>query len=271
MKNKLKRFFNKLNMKFFFGKYKNEYLYINQKPDFKDYILKFLFIFIILNLTLSIVFINIFNTIILSFIITVFLINEILLNIKKLNYENYILSQLTIYVSQMAMIINYNNVYSSIKEVRNYLEEPLRSDLDLVISNIDSGKSILESFSNFNQKYNNRIITLFNQTLELFDEHGNSDANTVLHIISEEMNMLKIKKDKFFKYKKEWRLNFYVVVVLCLTMPIILRSMISDIYTNFMASFGSLIMIGVLVMNLLVIKKVEIIYRDQSIGEGGYK
>ncbi|MFV0249707.1 MAG: hypothetical protein ACK5HP_01535 [Bacilli bacterium] len=134
MKNKIKRFLNKLNMKFFFGKYKNEYLYINQKTDFKDYILKFLFIFIILNLTLSIIFINILNTIILSFIITVFLINEILLNIKKLNYEKYILSQLTIYVSQMAMIINYNNVYSSIKEVKNYLEEPLRSDLDVKYS-----------------------------------------------------------------------------------------------------------------------------------------
>lgn len=70
----------------------------------------------------------------------------------------------------------------------------------------------MESFNYFNQKYNNRIITLFNQTLELFDEHGNSDANTVLHIISEEMNMLKIKKDRYLKFKREWRLNFYVVI-----------------------------------------------------------
>lgn len=271
MKNKLKRFLNKLNMKFFFGKYKNEYLYINQKTDFKDYILKFLFIFIILNLTLSIIFINIFNTIILSFIITVFLINEILLNIKKLNYENYILSQLTIYVSQMAMIINYNNVYSSIKEVRNYLEEPLRSDLDLVISNIDSGKSILESFSNFNQKYNNKIITLFNQALELFDEHGNSDANTVLHIISEEMNMLKIKKDRYLKFKKEWRLNFYVVIFLCLSMPMILKLMIPAIYISYMSSFGKWVMSAIFLVNLFIIRKTEAIYRNQSIGEGGSK
>ena len=85
------------------------------------------------------------------------------------------------------------------------------------------------------------------------------------------MNMLKIKKDKFFKYKKEWRLNFYVVAILSLTMPLILRAMIPDIYNNYMASFGSLIMIGVLLMNLFVIKKVETIYRDQSIGEGGYR
>lgn len=33
----------------------------------------------------------------------------------------------------MAMLINYNNVYSSIKEVRSYLDEPLKIDLDLVI------------------------------------------------------------------------------------------------------------------------------------------
>ena len=54
-------------------------------------------------------------------------------------------------------------------------------------------------------------------------------------------------------------------------MPLILRAMIPDIYTNYMASFGSLVMIGVLVMNLFIIKKVETIYRDQSIGEGGYR
>ena len=59
--------------------------------------------------------------------------------------------------------------------------------------------TIIEAFEEFNEKYNNRTITLFNQTLELFDEHGDSDAGTVLQIISEEMNMLKVKKDKFIK------------------------------------------------------------------------
>ena len=47
--------------------------------------------------------------------------------------------------------------------------------------------------------------------------------------------------------------------------------MIFDIYSDFMASFGSIVMIGVLLLNLFVINKVELIYRDQSIGEGGYK
>lgn len=62
--------------------------------------------------------------------------------------------------------------------------------------------TITDAFKEFNERYNNRTITLYNQTLELFDEHGDSDAGTVLQIISEELNMLKIKKDKFFKYKR---------------------------------------------------------------------
>ena len=85
------------------------------------------------------------------------------------------------------------------------------------------------------------------------------------------MNVLKVKKDKFLRFKKEWRLNFYVVVVLCLVMPLILKAMIPDIYNDFMGSFGTIVMIGIIIMNLFVIKKVEMIYRDQSIGEGGYK
>ena len=269
MKNKIRKLLDRLNNIFFFGKYKKTYSYINQKPDLKEYILKFTIIFIILNVALSIIFPNIFNTIFLSFVITVFFINKIILNSKKLNYENYILSQLTIYISQMAMLINYNNIYSSIKEATKFLEDSIKSDLEKVIRNIDSGKTILESFNEFNEKYNNKIVTLFNQMLELFDEHGNSDANTVLHLISEEMNMLKIKKDKFLKYKKEWRLNFYVVVFLCLSMPIILKWMIPTIYLAFMYSFGKWVMTGIFLVNLFIIKKTEAIYRNQSIGEGG--
>ena len=126
-----------------------------------------------------------------------------------------------------------------------------------VINNINKGKKINKSFENFNRKYNNRTVTLFNQTLELFDEHGDSDAGTVLQIISEELNMLKIKKDKFLKYKKEWRLNFYVIAILSLVMPLILRAMIPDIYSEFMNSFGTIVMIIVLAINLYVIKKVN--------------
>lgn len=269
--NKVKQFFKNISDKFFFGRYKSTYDYINIKSSKKEYIIKFIFTFIIIASFLFLLFNNLYYALGISFILTIFFLNEIILNNKKIGYESYILSQLTIYTSQISLLVGYNNIYASLKEVTKFLDYPVKSDLENVITKIDSGVNITESFKDFNEKYNNRTITLYNQTLDLFNEHGDSDAGTVLEIISEEMNMLKIKKDKFFKYKKEWRLNFYVVVVLCLIMPIILRAMILEIYTDFMASFGSLIMVGVLVMNLLVIKKVETIYRDQSIGEGGYK
>lgn len=268
---KIKKFYNNINNKFFFGRYKSTYDYINKKSGIKEYIIKFIFLFLIIASFLFLMFNNLYYALGISFVLTIFFLNEVILNNKKIGYESYILSQLTIYTSQISLLVGYNNIYASLKEVIKFLDYPVKNDLEEVIKKIDSGISITESFKDFNTKYNNRTITLYNQTLDLFNEHGDSDAGTVLEIISEEMNMLKIKKDKFFKYKKEWRLNFYVVVVLCLIMPLILRSMILEIYTDFMASFGSLVMIGVLVMNLLVIKKVETIYRDQSIGEGGYK
>lgn len=268
---KIKTFFNNINNKYFFGRYKGTYKYINKESNIKEYIIKFIFIYALISCFLFLLFNNLYYALGISFVVTIFFLNEVILNSKKISYESYILSQLTIYTSQMSLLVAYNNIYSALKEVVSFLDYPVRDDLENVIRKIDSGVSITESFNEFNEKYNNRTITLYNQTLELFDEHGDSDAGTVLQIISEEMNMLKIKKDKYFKYKKEWRLNFYVVAILSLVMPLILRAMIPDIYTNYMASFGSLVMIGVLVMNLFIIKKVETIYRDQSIGEGGYR
>lgn len=268
---KIKDFFIRFNNRFLYGQYNNTYKYINKKSTLKEYIIKFIFIYVILVLFLYLLFDSFIYSLIISLVLTIFFINSILLNNKKIGYESYILSQLTIYTSQMSLLVSYNNIYSSLKEVVNFLDYPVKNDLIDVIDRINKGASINEAFFDFNKKYNNRTITLFNQTLELFDEHGDSDAGVVLQIISEEMNMLKIKKDKFFKYKKEWRINFYVVVILSLIMPLILRMMIFDIYSDFMASFGSLVMIGVLLLNLFVINKVELIYRDQSIGEGGYK
>lgn len=266
---KIKNIISKISEKLFYGKYNQTYSYINKQSSIYEYLIKFLMVYIIIAIIFYLIFNNIIYTAVVSFILTIFFINEIILNTKKINYESFILSQLTIYTSQVSLLISYNNIYSSLKEVQAFLKYPLNEDINKVIYNIDQGMKISEAFEEFNKKYNNRTITLFNQTLELFDEHGNSDAETVLQIISEEMNMLKIKKDKYFKYKKEWRLNFYVVIFLCLSMPLILKLMICDIYNNFMASFGSIMMIVVIIINLLIIKKVENIYRDQSIGEGG--
>ena len=98
-----------------------------------------------------------------------------------------------------------------------------------------------------------------------------SFSSNVLHIISEELNDLKIKKDKFYKFKKEWRLNFYVVVFMCLSMPILLKITMPDIYLSFMNSFGSMIMAIIILINLFIINKVEKVYSDLSIGEEGYR
>lgn len=268
---KFNHVFNKINDMFLYGRYKETYNYINEESNIKEYITKLLFIFTIISIFLFLLFNSLFYSLIISFILSIFFLNEIVLNIKKINYETYILSQLNIYTSQVSLLVSYNNIYSSLKEVLNFVENPIKDDLKNVIKKIDGGKKINKAFEEFNKKYNNRTVTLFNQTLELFDEHGDSDAGTVLQIISDELNMLKIKKDKFLKYKKEWRLNFYVIAILSLAMPLVLRAMIPDIYAEFMSSFGTIIMIIVLGINLFVIKKVETIYRDQNIGEGGYR
>ena len=272
MFNKIKFFFKNINNKYFFGKYsKDIYFFQNKNIKFKNYILKFIFIYIVVFIFLTLILPNLIHSMILAFLITVFLINQIILNAKKIEYQRFVLSQLTIYASQMSMFITYNNVYSSLKETLKFLNYPIKEDLEKVIKNIENGKTILESFVDFNAKYNNKTITLFNQSLNLFDDYGSSDAGNILHLISEELNHIKIKKDRFYRFKKEWRLNFYVVVFMCLSMPIILNLTMSDIYNSFMESFGLVIMILIIVFNLFIINKIEKLYADLSIGEEGYR
>lgn len=270
MKKKLKNFVRNINKIMFYQKYKRTYNYMLQKTSFKEYIIKFVIVLIITSASMYLIFPKVIYTLIIGFITTVFYINQIYLNSKKINYEKYLLTQLTIYTSQMSLLLTFNNVYKSLNDVVKFLGEPIKSDIIKVIKQIEIGNSITTSFKDFNEKYNNKTISLFNQTLEIFDNHGDRDSEEVLHNISEELNMLKIRKDKYLKYKKEWRVNFYVVLFLCMSMPIILKAMIPTIYLDFMKSIGNAVMIGIVIVNLFIINKVEKTYRNQNIGEGGY-
>lgn len=269
---KLKSILNNINNKYFFGKYsKDIYHFQNKSIKLKDYLLKFIIIYAVTLVGLILIFPNIIHSLILSFIITIFLINQIILNAKKIEYQRFELSQLTIYANQVSMFITYNNVYSSLKETVKFLSHPIKKDLEKVIINIDNGETINNAFLEFNEKYNNKTITLFNQSLDLFDDFGSSEAGKILHLISDELNHVKIKKDRFYRFKKEWRLNFYVVVFMCLAMPIILKMTIPDIYINFMQSFGMIVMLAIFIFNLFIINKTEKVYADLSIGEEGYR
>lgn len=81
--NKIKRFFNNLSNKFFFGKYRNTYEYINKKTSKLEYLLKFIFIFIVIVAFLYLLFNNWLYSLIVSFVLTIFFINEIVLNNKN--------------------------------------------------------------------------------------------------------------------------------------------------------------------------------------------
>ena len=54
--NKIKKFFRNLNNKFFFGKYKTTYKYINKESNLKEYIIKFLFIYSLITCFLFLLF-----------------------------------------------------------------------------------------------------------------------------------------------------------------------------------------------------------------------
>ena len=127
--NKIKKFFRNLNDKFFFGKYKTTYKYINKESNLKEYIIKFLFIYSLITCFLFLLFNSILFALGISIIVTIFFLNEVVLNAKKISYETYILSQLTIYTSQVSLLVSYNNIYSSLNEVVRFLDYPVKNEV----------------------------------------------------------------------------------------------------------------------------------------------
>lgn len=273
-KNKIKNgpkksFLQRLNEKYFYGSYKRQSAYIGQSIEFKQYLTYFIKYLLISGIAMYLVFPNIFYTFISSVIISFYLMNEVSMNAKKISYEYFLLCELCNYTQNMSLLLKTNNVYNSLEKVLEYVENPIKKDLENVVEKIDDGMSVVEAFQDFNEKYNYRTVTLFNQTLDLIDTQGNSESQSMLYLISKELGDIRIKKDRFLKFKKEWRAQYYVVLLLCLVLPILLKYMISDIYTEYMNAWGNYVMFAVIGLNLYIISKVEGIYRNQDIGDGG--
>ncbi|MFI3307642.1 MAG: hypothetical protein R3Y21_03655 [Mycoplasmatota bacterium] len=231
----------------------------------KNYYCFFIFVFI-LNI---IVYFYLLNSYILSFIIsiitTLFYINFIFLNQKKIKYETFINNQITIYISQTSMLINFNNVYLSLKKILPFLSGSFAVDLNKVIKNLET-KTLEESFVFFNEKYDNKLLTQFNKSLVLLDNNGDSKANEMLFSISKQYNSINILKDKFLIFKKEIKINYYIVLLLSLSIPFMLKITIPSIYNSFNNDVGKYILFLIFLIDLMITKKIENYYSNQKVG-----
>lgn len=262
-------FFQRLNEKYFYESYRKQSEAAGRNLSVTQYLANFVKYFVILFVGLFLIFPSWVYALIWALICTIFMMNEISLNSKKMSYDSFVLSELCNYTQQMSLLLKTNNVYNSLVAVLSFVSDPIKSDLEEVVKRIDQGKSVKEAFIPFNEKYNYRIVTLYNKTLSLIDNQGDSRSENMLYLISQELGSLRIKKDRFLRFKKEWRTQFYIVLVLCMVLPVMLKYMIPDIYIGYMTEMGNYIMFGVILVNMYVIRKVEEIYRNQDIGDGG--
>ena len=77
---RIKTFFNNINNKYFFGRYKGTYKYINMESNIKEYIIKFIFIYALIFCFLFLLFNNLYYALGISFVVTIFFLNEVILN-----------------------------------------------------------------------------------------------------------------------------------------------------------------------------------------------
>ena len=269
-KNKVKQsFFEKLNEKYFFESYRRQNEAAGRRLTGKQYFAAFIKYFVILFVGLYLIFPSPWYALASAIVCTIFMMNEISMNSKKMSYDYFVLCELCNYTQNMSLLLRTNNVYNALNACLKFVANPIKKDLQEVIKKIDNNMSVKDAFQEFNEKYNYRTVTLFNQTLDLIDRQGDSKSESMLYLVSKELGDIRIKKDRFLRFKREWRTQFYIVLVLCMVLPVLLKYMIPDIYVGYMQDMGNYIMFGVIIVNMFVIKKVEGIYRNQDIGDGG--
>lgn len=267
---KKKSFFQKLNEKYFYESYRQKNEDIGQPLTIKQYLAYFVKYLIISFIGMYLIFPSLLYAIICSIVLAIFILNEVSMNAKVMGYEYYCLCELCNYTQNMTSLLRTNNVHNALVACCDFIGEPIRTDIIDALHKIDDDKmSVKDAFQPFNEKYNYRTVSLFNQTLDLIDQQGSSKAQSMLNLVSRELSDIRVKKDRYLKFKKEWRTQFYIILVLCMVLPIMLKYLIPDIYIGYMEDMGNYIMFGVILVNMYVIKKIEGIYRNQDIGDGG--
>lgn len=158
---------------------------------------------------------------------------------KKRKHKNTILNAISVYISTTANLsMTFGNPVTAYKEMlkRNYIGEPIRSDVERLVLMVESNIPLKIAFKEFERKYdNNPYLKLFHQNLVVLAEKG-GDQSKSLFSISADYDAMLSKRHNFFNEKQKHKSNIYVQAAMALSTPIIFLILLNEYYQIFLSS-----------------------------------
>jgi tight adherence protein B len=189
-----------------------------------------------------------------------FAVPNVMLFYKKRKRKDKLLSEIGSYINSLANLFStYGNVYQALIQVRELIDEPIRSDVDNVILKLENNLSLKEAFEEFNEKYNNVLLKLFHDTLVLIDENG-GQMDDVLIKLARNYDEAMIRRNERRVAKTPKRKSFYALMKYLIAIPILFMTFSFEYYENFVLSIPGKIMflliIGVGIFSAYSIEKI---------------
>jgi tight adherence protein B len=189
-----------------------------------------------------------------------FAVPNVMLFYKKRKRKDKLLSEIGSYINSLANLFStYGNVYQALIQVRELIDEPIRSDVDNVILKLENNLSLKEAFEEFNEKYNNVLLKLFHDTLVVIDENG-GQMDDVLIKLARNYDEAIFRRNERRVAKTPKRKSFYALMKYLIAIPILFMTFSFEYYENFVLSIPGKIMflliIGVGIFSAYSIEKI---------------
>lgn len=204
--------------------------------------------FIISTVYLSYLTNNVIYSIIMSVVLTAFLLFVFIVPNRKLRRYQGNLQDLLKYVTNMIFFLQTgSNVLSALENVKKTVGEDVKKDIEKTIRKLKEGAEL--DTSHF-KKYEFPALDQFHQNLFIKYEQG-GDAKDLFSQIQGNMVFELKKRDELRKKRTGLALNIYILLGLVWLMGLILRLVVTDLWFIFLEY--QLASLGIITVTMLLI------------------
>ena len=173
---------------------------------------------------------------------------------KKRKTRDYIYECLDEYINSAANSADlHGEPINALKEIvaKDFVQEPIKSDIQTVILSVDNGMSLQDAFNNFEELYENNVyLKMFHQNLIMQFELGGKMSEALLESASDFGKALS-RRIKGKNAKAAVRSDFTKLLLMVAGVPLILMAFTYDYYLVLIESpvgksvFAAIILLGI--------------------------